>query len=477
MKVLIASAEYAPLVHEGAAGETACGLARALGAAGCDVRVVLPGYGRLDIRRARARARKQDVFQVALGGLDVRGEFIEGALPDGTGTWLVRKDEFFDRGGVYGPEGGTYDDNAVRFTFFARAAAELARRWGADVVHALEWPAALVPVMRRAAGDAGCTVLGLAGMEYQGVFSPETFGLANLPGTWFGGEFEFFGRANWLKAGMRSADATVMNGARQAAAVRTAEYGCALEGVAEELGGRLTGILAGVDYGAWDAAVERELASCAGRGGVTRREARNAGLARFGFEPLEQGLFVVLPLALSGGRGLEVVLPVMDRLLAGPIRLLVLGAVDHPWQAETGFLRMKHAGRLAVIDGTDAAAWHLACACADAVLVPAALRPADPALALAMHSGCVPVCRACAGLHEIVEDDDPAGHRGNGFVFYRDDPEALWDVMQRALAVQAEEAAWAGLTARARERDFSWEAAGRRYRRLYENLLRGARTA
>src|SRR5262249_32252617 len=143
MKILMATSEFAPLASTGDLGEQVARLTTELIKLGHEVRVVLPFYR--SIRGAEPRSNGVE-FQVSLRAEKAWTELFETSAP--SQVFLVRKDEYFDRSGIYSGNGKPYEDNSERFIFFARAAAELANRLSpaVDVIHCHDWPAALVPV-------------------------------------------------------------------------------------------------------------------------------------------------------------------------------------------------------------------------------------------------------------------------------------------------------------------------------------------
>jgi starch synthase len=60
--------------------------------------------------------------------------------------------------------------------------------------------------------------------------------------------------------------------------------------------------------------------------------------------------------------------------------------------------------------------------------------------------------------------------RGYGFLCYEYSTEAFWDAIKRAREIFNDEELWASLMRRAMSRDFSWDAAAKRYEQLYVEL-------
>lgn len=457
--MLLATVEIAPWASEGATADTVAGLARGLVAVGEKAVVAVPDYPVLSGMRGLARGRRR-VLKLGTPSGTLRGAWTE-AESGGLKLALVEKPEFFDRAGIYGTAGEPYEDNLARFSFFARAVQEIAKAVSADVLHAFDWPGALVAVWRML--DGVPVTLGLHNFLFQGDFSTVRFPQTGLSWDDFG-QFEFYGRGNVLKAGILSSAAVVLPGARMAYAVRTPGAGCGLEGVAASEESKIHGILSGVDYNGWiDARSE------AGR--ARKVSARQSWLASVKLDPLgPEGMLVVCPTGLCSGRGLDILLPVLDRLMEFPLRVVVLGAPGLAMAPALQLASLRHPGKFLVDERDDASDWHAVCGAADAVLLPDALEPSDTRLACAMRSGAVPLAQSCPGLREIVQNHDPAGAPGNGLVFYSHDPEALWDNFVRAMDLRRA-GAWDGLTVRAAAADFSWEAVAMRHADLFRHVV------
>lgn len=456
MKVVLATAELSPWVREGISGDTASGLARGLAEAGVETVVAVPDYPVFAGLRGLVRGKRR-VLRPA--GSAARAWWTMAEL-DGLRLALVEKPEFFDRAGIYGAADAAYDDNFARFAFFASAVRQLAGALSADLVHALDWPGALVAATARG-GGAPCT-LGVNSLLFQGDFSSTQFPLLGLPWEAFA-DFEFYGRGNALKAGLLSAAATVFPGARMAHAVQSRGAGCGLEGVAASVAPRLHGILAGADYGGW-------LDARSPQGRQRKAAVRKEWLASVKLDPLgPEGLLIVCPLALCAGRGLDLLLPVLDRVLGFPVRVVVLGRPPLAVAPALQLMSMRHGGRFMVIESDEDAALKAACTAADAILLADAPESDDLRLAGAMRAGAVPLAQFCPGLHEVVRDHDPAGQPGTGLVFYRHDPEALWDTVARALSIR-KGGRWDELAAHAAAADFSWQCAGARYAELFRKI-------
>src|SRR5690606_31838684 len=139
---------------------------------GHDVSVVLPYYRAIRENRKIKTKPTGVQINVQVGGKRLAAEVLEHINDHGVQVFLIRRDEYFDRSGIYGADGRDYDDNAERFIYFNRAVVELARRVNPapDILHAHDWQAGLVPVMVREANLPFRTVFTIHNIAYQGAF-------------------------------------------------------------------------------------------------------------------------------------------------------------------------------------------------------------------------------------------------------------------------------------------------------------------
>jgi starch synthase len=469
------ASELAPLAATGGLGDTLRDLPDALRARDHQVSAVLPFYRAIRENRAIVTQPTGVRFTLPVGAKKVEAAIHETRLANGTQVFLVARDEYFDRTSLYGTEGRSYDDNAERFVFFQKAAVELARRIdpAPDLLHAHDWQAALVPVFAREWGLPFKTVLTLHNLAFQGAFLGVDFGLTNLPGHLFAsGPLEFYGSFNFLKAGILFADAISTLSERYARDIQSPEFGCGLDGVLRENARKLHGILSGTDYSTWNPATDPALpAKFSPRDPSGKTTCRNALLEHLNLDPNPAGPLFLLPSHVARHRGLELLLPLLDRLLADDVRLAVFGEAEKAHERDLLLATRKHARRFAFHREADPALLHLAFAGADATLFPELIDPSGSMAMRALKYGAPPVARACGGLHQIVRDYDPASGQGNGFLFFDYRPDALWDAIKRARATFAQPATWQAIADNAMASDFSWAAAAAAYEKLYRWVL------
>ncbi|MDQ2660180.1 MAG: glycogen synthase [Verrucomicrobiota bacterium] len=507
------SPEGPPLARATALVDVLEALPRELRACGHEVSIVLPYYREIrevtqvsnlrDFEEGELKTRASDTgitVDVRVGEEIFVAEYLTGRTAGGVQIFFVRQDEFFDRAGLYGERGEAYEDNAKRFIFFSKAALELARRLtpSPEILHLHDWATALTPVWLREARLPFRSVLTIHHLAEQGSFWGLDFGLTNLPERYFGPRgVEFFGRMNMLKGGVVFADRVTTVSERYRREMLTEEGGCGLEIVLREHAQKLGGILNGADYERWNPEIDALLPAVFGPERIEgKRICRDALLAAVGLEPVKQvsnlpsdGLAVAnlhssgtskletcativygMVTRLVPEKGFDRVVPVLDRLLSGDARLVILGEGDPAYETALAEAAKKFPGKFAYRQVYDECLAHLIEAGADITLIPSQIEPSGLSAMYSLKYGALPVASATGGIQEIIEDYDPSTDRGYGFLYYEPSADAFWDAIKRARESFRDEPLWQRLMQRAMRQDFAWGVAAQSYERIYAEL-------
>ncbi len=477
MRILFTGSEMDPLARTGGLGDVLEALPAALAARGHEVSVVLPCYrGLRENPKFGVRSTRVQI-PVQVGAKVLPAEILECTAPNGVQVFLIRRDEYFDRSGYYGVEGRDYEDNAERFIYFSRAVVELARRAmpPPDLLHVNDWQTALVPVLIKDRKLPFKTVLTIHNLAYQGSFWGLDFALTNLPGHYFGARgVEYYGNLNLLKGGLLYADALTTVSERYAREIQTSEHGAGLDPVVREQAHKLTGILNGADYEIWNPATDALLPQKFSATKLAGKSiCREALLKECGLAPEPAGPIFVMVSRLTHQKGIELLFPLLDRLLADDVRLVILGEGHIAFERELLLASRRHPERFAFRPNMDESLAHLIYAGGDAFLLPSHYEPCGLSAMYALKYGTLPIARATGGLHESIQDYDPTNESGHGFLFYDYTHEALWDAIMRARHCFTAKTPWAALQQRAMQCDFSWTNAVVRYEEIYRRTLRG----
>ena len=234
MKVLFVTTEMDDFVRVGGLAAVSAALPRAL-RPWADVRVLLPGYRDILEQFIHIEIVGECAPMAEMPGCKLG----RAATRDGLPVYVLLCSQLYDRpGNPYGDEqGNDWPDNDIRFGRLAAAAAELAmgildRNWAADLVHANDWQAALVPAYLAWNGAKLPAILTIHNLAYQGLFPRESLRRIGVPESSFHiNGVEFYDKLSFLKGGLVYASHLTTVSATYAREITTEEFGCGLEGL------------------------------------------------------------------------------------------------------------------------------------------------------------------------------------------------------------------------------------------------------
>jgi starch synthase len=482
MKIAFLASEVVPFAKTGGLADVAGALPKVLSRRGADVRVFLPYYRSV---KSNAPALSGSVaFDLDWAGRRERVQVFEHRA-DGFAAHFVVHDGYFDREFLYGPAAGDYPDNGERFAFFCRASLEAMRALGfaPDVLHGHDWQAATAFAYLKhvLGGDPFFartgTLFTIHNLAYQGLFERGILSRAGLPDSLFNmHDLEFFGRVNYMKAGILYADGVSTVSPRYSREIQTPEFGCGLDGLLRSRSNRLFGLLNGVDYADWDPVTDTRLpANYDLRDLGGKRTCRTALLREFGL-PAGPGLPVVgMVTRLAGQKGLDIVCEALEGLFELGCALIILGTGDEKIRAFLEAAAKKRPDRLGLRIAFDDRVARLIYAGSDLFLIPSRYEPCGLTQMYSLKYGTVPVVRATGGLDDSIREFDPAAGTGTGFKFVDATAPALLGAVKKALAVRADVAYWLRLVRNGMAEDFSWDRSAAAYLDRYEKLAAARR--
>lgn len=477
--------EGAPLVRTGGLGDVMGTLPEALAACGHEVMVFLPRYASI----------VESAVKIVPSGLspsvNLAGKTTDFTLDKvinaqaRSSLYLIGHKGYFDRPELYvDPHTGTdYVDNDERFAMFSLASLEAIRLlgWTPDIIHLHDWQTALVPAFlkTRYVGDPTFedvkTILTIHNMGYQGMFPGERFQNLGLPEGYFypvTGAVEFFGRVNFLKAGIVLADRVTTVSETYAREIQQSEeFGFGLEGALKQRGGEVVGILNGVDYSVWMPSRDRRIPHPYHVKNLSgKRECRTELIREAGLPLRENDPLLGMITRLADQKGLDLIASVVDKLFALPIQLIVLGTGDQKYHELLSDWQKQYHDKLKVYLTFNDTLAHRIEAGADLFLMPSRYEPCGLNQMYSLKYGTVPIVRRTGGLADTVQDYNPANKTGNGFVFDAYEGDEMIAAIRRAIAVFPKKRLWNQIVKAGMGTDFSWQVAAAKYVSLYRTL-------
>jgi starch synthase len=489
MNVLFLASEAYPFAKTGGLADVVAALPPALERQGCRVSLIIPAH------RSTWHTGPTPIDTglrplVPVHGESKEGKVFETRLPRcGVPVYLIDRPEYFDRPGLYSEWGHDYGDNAARFVFFQRAALETSRLLGLrpDIVHCHDWQTGLVPIylneVYRAWPGSGLrptgTMLTVHNLAYQGSFEPYEFAQTGLDSRLFtSGLLEAYGRLNFLKSGLVTADLIGTVSPTYAREIQTPEGGWGLDGILRSRTTDLRGIVNGIDRTEWDPATDANLIMRYDASSfIAGKAACKAELRRVsGLSAAEPDLPLLAYIGrLDSQKGIDLLLGVADNLPATRAQLIVLGTGEPGFEHALRSLEARHPDQIRCCITFSERLAHQIDGGADLLLMPSRYEPCGLSQLYGLAYGAIPVVRRTGGLADTVVDATPeaiANGTATGFAFRDPDAQGLRWAIDRALTQRADRLNWNRIIQTGMRADWSWDRSAQAYLNCYEMIIR-----
>ena len=479
------AAECVPFAKVGGLADVIGALPLALEKLGVAVTVVIPRYGVIDLEKFGFEPSAHPGHgRVSVGFESIPYDVFRGKIPNSSvEVFLLGNDRFFDRPGIYidSATGGDYPDQADRWIFFQRAVMEFFKSAAPDVLHCHDHQTGLIPAYLRKIYRTDSTytqtrsILTIHNMGYQGVFPRDVMARTGFAEADFYpmGPFEFYGKVNFMKAGISYADLITTVSPTYAREIQeSAEFGYGLEGLLKQRSDNLVGILNGIDEQLWNPETDRLIRATYGPSNLSGKlDNKRALLQKFGLDAskLDWPLLGMIT-RIDVQKGFDLVISILDYLLSKDLHFVLLGSGNKETE---GYLRTvieRHPGKGGIRFEFDNGSAHLVEAGADIFLMPSKYEPCGLNQMYSLRYGAVPVVRRTGGLADTVQDYNPFTNEGTGFLFSDYDVEQFKNAVDRALSLWPDEEKWRRLMLNGMRQNLSWGTSATRYLETYKRV-------
>ncbi|MDW8055967.1 MAG: glycogen/starch synthase [Elusimicrobiota bacterium] len=477
MKVLFASFECYPFVKVGGLADVVGSLPKFLKKNKVDVRIVIPLHKKVDI--GKHKIKKTDLKLL----IPLNNEYIEcyiwkGSL-DSVAVYFVQNDRFFYRDEIYGTAEGDYYDNPLRFILFSRAVIETAKAVGfkPDVIHCHDMQTGLIPAYLKTLYRIDAffqhtkTVFTIHNIAYQGLYGPEIHFIAGFAAYDFVPEkFEYYGKINFMKAGIVFADMVTTVSPTYAKMISTSSEGRGLEGVLAkcEKEGKLFGILNGIDYNEWNPETDPYIKANFNIKSLDNKEICKEELQQLcGFDISDVPIFGMVS-RIDPLKGFDLLMKVIPKFLSEyNIRLVILGRGYKDIQARLQELQKNFTKKFKLFLEFNNPMAHKIYAGSDFFLMPSVSEPCGLSQMIAMTYGTAPIVYKTGGLADTVVQFNPQTATGTGFVFDTYNEGSFYNKLVETVEVYKNKKSMEILRKNMLQQNFSWDNSAMEYLKLY----------
>ncbi len=484
LNILFVASEAGPFMKVGGLGEVMYALPKELKALGCDARVMVPRYITMDTARFPLTLEAEGIVPLP-NEADPYGLFVSNVLrheneKGETIAYFLENMEYYEkRANVYG-----YMDDAVRWALLSKGTLEFLRQssWRPDVIVACEWQAGLIPnlIATEYKNDpvfAGITtVFSIHNLAHQGMFDPHFVSEMDYDS----GESPVplladprLQKLNFMRRGIRYADAINTVSPTYAQEITTSEYGELLDDLLSERRSRLFGILNGIDYDSYNPATDSFLEFPYSLKTLGERRKNKAALQRKFNLPERPDTFLLgIVSRLNWQKGFHLLMNTAHALFTNlDVQLIVVGTGESEFMGFFQELPEHYPGKVAVHLAYDEALPRMVYGGADVILIPSKYEPSGLTQMEVMRYGGVPLVRKTGGLADSVENYNPRAQTGTGFVFEPFDNYAFFGAVVRAFETYQYPKCWEGIQKRVMKADFSWTKSAREYITLFKKAI------
>lgn len=469
-KILFVASEAAPFIATGGLAEVIGSLSKALATKNeYDVRVILPLYQ--DIKK---EYRKDFRF---IGNIFIplawRNQYcgIFEYVKDNVTFYFVDNEYYFKRPGCYG-----YYDDGERFAFFCRSVMEILGfiNFYPEVLHCHDWQAALAAIYLK---TIYCfrpeyqfirATFTIHNIEYQGQYSLDILeDLFGIPRN-FQYLVEYDRCINLMKGAIECCESFSTVSPSYAQEIKDPYYSHGLDPIVRKNDFKLCGILNGIDPDYYNPATDKALFANYDVDNLAPKAVCKEELQRMLNLPVRPDVPIIAMITrLVSHKGLDLVKEVIEQALRQDIQFVLLGTGDSVYENYFSDLARRYQGKVVSIISFNADLSRKIYSGADLFLMPSKSEPCGLSQMISSRYGTIAIVRETGGLRDSIV---PYGAGGNGFTFRDYNAYDMLYVINEAIGVYHNPAAWSELIHRAMTTDFTWAKSASYYEDMYRKL-------
>lgn len=469
LKVLFAASEALPFASTGGLADVMGSLPAALIKENIDARVVMPLY---DIINEKYK-NSFEFICAATVKLSWRNLYcgIYKTTYNGVIFYFIDNEYYFKKPFLY----GSFDDGE-RFAFFSKAVLDIMPHtdFFPDILNTNDWQSALAVIYLKQYYKNTVkyrdikAVHTIHNIEYQGEYElslmEDVFDIS-INDAYI---VEYQGKLNLTKGAVVCCDKLTTVSPNYAEEIKTETFSHGLHYVLNSCGDKITGILNGIDTDRYKPTAF-DKSDLSGKAALKENLQKKLAMSERPDVPLISMITRLVP-----HKGIDLVIRIIDELLAQDIQFIILGTGDADYENFFKILEYRHYDKARSIIKYDKELADVIYSASDIFLMPSKSEPCGLAQMIASQYGTIPLVRETGGLYDSIKKYDPVTGEGNGFTFKNYNAhEMLFSLKDAIKLYSADKDKWRKLMIQAMETDFSWNASAKKYIDLYKDLLNG----
>ena len=485
MKIAFITTEVFPYAKVGGLGDVSSALPLALSSLKEEVNIFMPMYH--DIDKKAYKIRKYNHWKplnIEVGDKDYSVELFRVKLDKKVNVFFIYNEELYNRSGIYtDKEGKAFTDSHIRDIFFSKATLEVMKvlNLNYDILHINDSHTALVaPYVKLIYKDENIfkntkVVLTIhnIGAAYQGIYEAIEIERAGFSYDlhYLGGPLEFYGKFNFLKAGIYYADKIITVSPKYSEEIKTPQFGEGLDGILREVKDKLTGILNGIDTNIWnpskDSLIKKNYNLKTVKKGklVNKKEV----LKEFGLKDVKKPLVAMIS-RLTAQKGFDLLESVAADLSKLNLNIVILGTGEKNYEMILSSLMERYSDTFSVKLKYDDKLAHLMEAGADMFLMPSKYEPCGLNQMYSLAYGAIPIVKAVGGLDDTIISFPK--EKANGFKFYEHNSQEMLKSIETAVDLFNNNKEFNILIKTAMKTELSWKNSAKEYIKQYKSILK-----
>lgn len=472
LNILFVSGECIPFCANGGVADMCYALPKYLNKTDeVDIRVVLPLYSKIpeqykkDFKLAGERTVELTWRKEYCGIYEY--EF------NGITYYFIDNKQYFDRTNLFG-----YEDDVERFSFFSKAVLDMLPivSFFPDVIHTNDWQSGMVCTFLKILEwqnpkyEHIKTVLNIHNLAFQGLADfnivKDLLGVEDR----FSYLFDFFGKANLMKASILCADRIVAVSENYTREIKETEKGAGLQNVLASCDHKLLGIVNGIDYEFYDPSTDPNIAENFDEKSLEKRTSNKIALqSELGLDANPDIPVYSFIGYMAGHKGLDLLKQVIEKYLENKqIHFVALGGGTPDYENYMRYLNDKYPENVKITFGYNSKLVKRIYAGSDFLFNISSNEPCGLCPMIANKYGSLPLVFETGGLKDNVTDFKQPN--GNGYVFNDYDATSLTDLIDRTLHDFENKEKMNAQILSGMQKDFSIAYCAEKYLQLYKQM-------